>query len=123
MIKLALILTVLLCIPFQAEASSLQNSFMFKCTVIAEGVENEWEFSSPNEYEVEKGNIVKKGSTAKEDVKSLYDYLQVTELSRVEELVEKIKQYGYSEADRFELKWMDANGRLYTWVWDKKGSE
>ncbi|WP_377888172.1 hypothetical protein [Alkalihalobacillus sp. R86527] len=123
MIKVGIILAILFCVPFHAEASTLQNSFMFKCTVVADGIENEWEFSSPNEYEVERGNIVRKGSTAKEDVKSLYDYLQVTELSKVEDLVDKMKQYGYSDADRFELKWMDANGRLFTWVWDKKASE
>ncbi|WP_270179582.1 hypothetical protein [Alkalihalobacillus sp. CinArs1] len=121
--KLSVILAILMVsVPFRVEASSLQNSFLFKCTVISQGVENEWEFSSPNEYEVEKGSLVRKGADAKEDVTSLYEHLNVSELSQVDELVTRIKKYGY-DADRFEMKWMDANGRLYTWVWDKEDSE
>lgn len=122
--KLSIILIVFgMLVPIRAEASSLQNSFMFKCTVIEQGVEYEWEFSSPDEFEVEKGNVVRKGSNAKKDVIALYDHLQVTELSRVEELVKKVENYGYENASRFELRWMDANGRLFTWVWDKTDSE
>ena len=124
MYKFSILMVIfMLFVPIRAEASSLQNSFMFKCTVIDQGVEYEWEFSSPNEYEVEKGNVVKKGSKAKKEVLALYNVLQVTELSRVEELVSKVGKYGYESADRFELRWMDANGRLFTWVWDKTTSE
>lgn len=104
----------------RAEASTLQNSFSFKCMVISDGTEHEWEFSSPNEFEVENGNVVEKGERAKEEVEALFQHLEVTEIARVEELVKRMESFGYQNAQRFELKWMDASGRLYTWVWDKE---
>lgn len=104
----------------RAEASTLQNSFSFKCMVISDGTEHEWEFSSPNEFEVENANVVEKGERAKEEVEALFQHLEVTEIARVEELVKRMESFGYQNAERFELKWMDASGRLYTWVWDKE---
>ena len=87
--------------------------------VVSNGVEHEWEFSSPNEFEVENGNVVEKGEGAKEEVEALFQHLEVTEIARVEELVKRMDSFGYQNAERFELKWMDASGRLYTWVWDE----
>ena len=110
---------IYLCLfTIRAEASTLQNSFSFKCMVISNGVEHEWEFSSPNEFEVENGNVVEKGERAKEEVEALFQHLEVTEIARVEELVKRMDSFGYQNAERFELKWMDSSGRLYTWVWD-----
>ncbi|MCA0992420.1 MULTISPECIES: hypothetical protein [Bacillales] len=111
---------VYLCLfTIRAEASTLQNSFSFKCMVVSNGIEHEWEFSSPNEFEVENGNVVEKGERAKKEVEALFQHLEVTEIARVEELVKKMDSFGYQNAERFELKWMDASGRLYTWVWDE----
>ncbi len=87
--------------------------------VISNGIEHEWEFSSPDEFEVENGNTVEKGNSAKQEVRKIFKHLEVSELSRVEDLVKKMDSYGYDEIERFELKWMDSSGRLYTWVWDE----
>lgn len=122
MMKKLTILTfaIYLCLfSIRAEASTLKNSFSFKCMVVTNGVEHEWEFSSPDEFEVENGKVVEKGERAKEEVEALFQHLEVTEIVRVEELVEKIESYGYRNAERFEVKWMDSSGRLYTWVWDE----
>ena len=105
--------------PIHSEASTLGNSFSFKCMVMTNGVEHEWEFSSPNEYEFETGKTVEKGAAAKRKVSALFQHLNVTELAQVDELVEKMGTYGYQDVERFEIKWMDSNGRLYTWVWNE----
>ncbi|MDO6656158.1 hypothetical protein [Anaerobacillus sp. 1_MG-2023] len=111
---------IYLCLfTIRAEASTLENSFSFKCMVVTNGVEHEWEFSSPNEFEVENGTVVEKGGRAKDEVEALFQHLEVTEIARVEELVKKMDTFGYKNAERFELKWMDASGRLYTWVWNQ----
>ncbi|WLR60829.1 hypothetical protein [Guptibacillus hwajinpoensis] len=111
---------IYLCLfTIRAEASTLENSFSFKCMVVTNGVEHEWEFSSPNEFEVENGTVVEKGDRAKDEVEALFQHLEVTEIARVEELVKKMDGFGYKNAERFELKWMDASGRLYTWVWNQ----
>lgn len=111
---------IYLCLfTIRAEASTLENSFSFKCMVVTNGVEHEWEFSSPNEFEVETGTVVEKGERARDEVEALFQHLEVTEIARVEELVKKMDSFGYKNAERFELKWMDASGRLYTWVWDQ----
>ncbi|MBF0706244.1 MULTISPECIES: hypothetical protein [Bacillales] len=111
---------IYLCLfTIRAEASTLENSFSFKCMVVTNGVEHEWEFSSPNEFEVENGTVVEKGDRAKDEVEALFQHLEVTEIARVEELVKKMDTFGYKNAERFELKWMDASGRLYTWVWNQ----
>ena len=118
--SIVLVIAIYLCIfTIQAEASTLQNSFSFKCMVISNGIEHEWEFSSPDEFEVENGNTVEKGNSAKQEVRKIFKHLEVSELSRVEDLVKKMDSYGYDEIERFELKWMDSSGRLYTWVWDE----
>lgn len=111
---------IYLCLfTIRAEASTLENSFSFKCMVVTNGVEHEWEFSSPNEFEVENGTVVEKGDRARDEVEALFQHLEVTEIASVEELVKKMDSFGYKNAERFELKWMDASGRLYTWVWNQ----
>ncbi len=87
--------------------------------VVTNGVEHEWEFSSPNEFEVENGTVVEKGDRARDEIEALFQHLEVTEIASVEELVKKMDSFGYKNAERFELKWMDASGRLYTWVWNQ----
>ncbi|MGA9287508.1 MAG: hypothetical protein WBV93_04075 [Anaerobacillus sp.] len=119
--SIVLVMVIYFCIfTIQAEASTLENSFSFKCMVMSNGIEHEWEFSSPNEFEVESGKTVEKGDLAKQEVMKVFKHLEVSELSRVEDLVERMDSYGYDGIERFELKWMDASGRLYTWVWDEK---
>lgn len=111
---------IYLCLfTIRAEASTLENSFSFKCMVVTNGVEHEWEFSSPNEFEVENGTVVEKGDRARDEIEALFQHLEVTEIASVEELVKKMDSFGYKNAERFELKWMDASGRLYTWVWNQ----
>ncbi|WP_347549297.1 hypothetical protein ABFG93_17490 [Pseudalkalibacillus hwajinpoensis] len=123
MVKNSIWIVILVCLlsmhAHAVKASSLENSFSFKCMVMVNGVEHEWEFSSPNEFEVESGREVVKGEKAEREVIALFQHLQVTELARAEDLVKSIKSYGFDDVERFELKWMDASGRLYTWVWDE----
>ncbi|MBM6617469.1 hypothetical protein [Bacillus suaedaesalsae] len=100
-------------------AADYTNSLLFKVTLENKGEEIEYEYENPTHYEWEVGSKVTKGEEAKKKVEQVFAELNVTSNPTVEELKESLERYGYSSIDKFVVKWIDPNGNLFTWHWDK----
>ncbi|WNF36049.1 hypothetical protein RJD24_16570 [Bacillaceae bacterium IKA-2] len=106
--------------PIQGNALNLMESFFLKITVIENGVEHEWEYTSPGKYEYEKGNHVIKTLEAKEQMLSIVKTLNLSETAKVEEMVEDLKKEKFPKLEQLDIRWMNKESKLYTWVWNSK---
>ncbi|TCP32066.1 hypothetical protein EV207_10138 [Scopulibacillus darangshiensis] len=102
-----------------AHASSLANQSSLKVTVWMNGDEYEWEYTNPNEFEFEKGNKVIKGNKAEAKVKDIYNLLHISKDAKVEDMVSALKKHGYNDIDRLDVRVIDRDDALFTWVWHK----
>lgn len=105
--------------PTNDSSSFLLNCSSFKASIVIDGQEIEWEYQNPNEYELEKGTTVVKGQNAQDEVQNLYDKLNIHEQSKVEELVSIMKDLGYENLEKLDVRWINQNEELFTWVWEK----
>lgn len=114
-----LALVGLLLFPMQANASNLMESFFLKITVVENGIEHEWEYTSPGKYEYEKGNQVLKTKEAKEIMLSIVKTINLTEQAKVEDMVEALKEKHFPSIECLDIRWMNGESKLYTWIWNK----
>jgi len=114
-IGMAMILTV----SGTAYASGVElvNSMSFKITIVENGIEHEWEYHNPDEYEYEKDRHVFKGNTVKKDVHHMFELLDVSEKADVNQMVSRLKKNGYENMERLDVRWINEKNELYTWVW------
>lgn len=101
-------------------ALNLLESFFLKITVIENGVEHQWEFTSPGNYEYEKGNEVIKTKEAKEEMQKIIQALNISEKANIEDMVTNLKQTRFPNLERLDIRWMNGESKLYTWVWEKE---
>jgi hypothetical protein len=107
-------------------ASELEmlDSMSFKVTVIQDGVETEWEFINPDDYEIETGETVIKDVKAESEVKELYTSLGISESSKIEDMVDVIRnKKQYRDIEKVDVRWINRDGKLYTWMWEKDGGK
>ncbi len=109
----------LLSIPPAASAADYTDSLSFTATIIMNGEETEWEFRNPDEYELEVGDKVIKGKTAKEAVVKIFSLLEISETANVENMVSTLHKRDYKEMERLDVRWINKDGKLFTWVWEK----
>jgi hypothetical protein len=108
---------------FVTLAVNYSNSLMFKLTVWQDDVETEVEFENPSDYEWEVGSTVLKGTEAKIKVQRLYEHLNISKDSKVDQLKVNLEKH-FPNMQRFNVRWIDTNGNLYTWHWsDQIGNE
>ena len=119
-VMLSIIFVFLLTPQIFATETIMLNSSSFKVTVVSENIEYEWEYTNPNEYEFEKGNRVWKGSKAKREVTELFKEMDINENTNVEKLIQVIKDRGFTNFDRLDVRWVNDKEELYTWVWGKE---
>jgi hypothetical protein len=110
----------LLIVPSQSHALNLMESFFLKITVHENDIEYQWEYSSPGDYEYEKGEKVIKTDEAKQEMLTIVKQLELSKEAKVEEMVERLKQERFPQLERLDIRWMTGDNRLYTWVWDKE---
>lgn len=120
------IIVSLLCLSFlsltgsHAFAADYTNSQLFKVTIWQNDEETEFEFENPSHYEWEKGTKVVKGEEAEKQVKTLFRELSLSKDTKVNDVKQRLEKFGLSNVDRFVVRWIDGEGKLYTWHWDKK---
>lgn len=100
-------------------AAGLENSLSFKATVIENGVEYEWEYNNPDEYEYEHGNSVIKNDEARRKVMRIFQYLHISPDANVKNMVEHLKKDGHTDIERLQVRWIDSDQKLHTWVWNR----
>lgn len=105
-------------LPSQTNAINLKESFFLKITVIENGIEHEWEYSNPGKYEYEQGEKVIKKKLAEESMKETLKIIDLSEKAKVEEMVEALKKNRFPEIERLDIRWMNGENKLYTWVWE-----
>lgn len=105
--------------PIQGDALNLTESFFLKVTVVENGVEHEWEYTSPGKYEYEKGDHVITIPEAKEQVLSIVKILNLSEKAKIEEMVAALKKEQFPKVERLDIRWMNKESKLYTWVWNR----
>lgn len=118
-IFLVLILMTLVS-PASAAGTELMTLFSIRITVVENGVEYEWEYDSPSQYEFEQGERVIKGTKAKEELEKILRILQLDEKEDVNNYVTRLKDSEFPELDRIDIRFMNGEGELYTWVWNSQ---
>ncbi|WP_078430131.1 hypothetical protein [Alkalihalobacterium alkalinitrilicum] len=103
-------------------ASELMDKFAIKITVIENGVIHQWEYDNPDQYEYETGNEIKRGKEAEKKVQEMISLIQLREDAKVEFMVKQLKANGYENIERLDIRMMNGEGKLFTWVWDKENS-
>ncbi|HEX7066492.1 MAG TPA: hypothetical protein VF199_15585 [Bacillales bacterium] len=122
MIKRILVIAAifLLINVMNARAASLEDSLSFKVTIVESSMEYEWEYHNPDEFEYEHGNTVIKNGEARREVMKMFRYLNISPDAKVKKMVARLKKDGHSAIERLEVRWINGEEKLYTWVWDKK---
>lgn len=95
----------------------INNSKLFKVTVITDGVKTTWEFEFPNEYEKKQGDKEIEGKSVRREMTQLFSELRISKDANVEEMVNVMKSKGFAPLERLDVRWINQDGRLYTWVW------
>ncbi|OIJ18256.1 hypothetical protein BKP45_11770 [Anaerobacillus alkalidiazotrophicus] len=106
-------------IPSQGLALNLMESLYLKISIVENGIEHEWEYTSPGKYEYEKGERVIKTKVAKEEMHSIIKTLNLSKSAKIEDMVKILKQERFPKLERLDIRWMDGENKLYTWVWIK----
>ncbi|MBM0067107.1 hypothetical protein [Alkalicoccobacillus gibsonii] len=119
-ILLSIILFSSLSSPLQAVASGfeLMEVFSLRVTVVEGGIEHEWEYDSPNQYEYETGHTVIKGNEAKIKVDQMVQTLQIDK-DRTKEQYKAILEQTFPKLESFDIRFIDETDHLYTWGWYK----
>ncbi|WP_026671615.1 hypothetical protein [Alkalihalobacterium bogoriense] len=111
------LLSLLLSFPLQAQAIMMNNSV--RITVVEQDTVYEWEYDNPNKYEYEEGETVIRGEKAKVEVEKIISALKLKEDSDRDELLNRLKQHGFSQVTRMDIRLMNEKGELFTWVWEQ----
>lgn len=90
-----------------------------RITIVADDVIHEWEYDSPDKYEYEKGEKVIKGEQGKKEVIKMVRALKLREDIQLEELLTNLKEStSFKEIERLDVRMINGDGKLFTWVWD-----
>ncbi|WP_078555483.1 hypothetical protein [Bacillus alkalicellulosilyticus] len=121
-IKMAFVVMLFLSVqflPFQSvvESAMMENNSV-RITIIDKGMTYEWEYDNPNKYEYEIGEKVVKGTDAKKEVIRMISLLKLNENAEVEDMLECVQKQ-YQDIERLDVRMMNAEGQLFTWVWEK----
>lgn len=115
-----LIFTVTLLMPLQSIfAMNLMDYSFLKIAIVENGRNYEWEYENPDKFEYEYGENVIKDKRAKQEFVEMIQRLQFQKDTDVEQMVERLKQSGYPNIEKLDIRLMDQKGKLMTWIWHK----
>ncbi|MDE5412311.1 hypothetical protein [Alkalihalobacterium chitinilyticum] len=116
---LMVLLTVFFSFQATGLASELMDKFAIRITVIENGIIHEWEYDNPDKFEFETGNVIKRGKEAEKEVQAMISLIQLREDTKVEFMVKQLKENGYKDIERLDIRMINGEGKLFTWVWNK----
>ncbi|WP_088103817.1 hypothetical protein [Halalkalibacter urbisdiaboli] len=102
-----------------AQPTELMEAFSLHITVHENNIEYEWEYDSPSDYQYTEGNQVIKGEEAKQKVEKMVEHLDFSEGSEVEQMVKVLKERYFPNLERLDIRYMNGDSKLYTWVWEE----
>lgn len=100
-------------------ATNHENNMFIKISLVESGNEYEWEYDNPNKYEYEVGETVIKGERAEKEFIKMLNKIQLHEEANIDNMVQLLKESGYPNLERLDIRMMSMNGKLFTWVWTK----
>lgn len=99
------------------DAFSEDNVQMIRINVIENGRVHEWEYNQPKRYEYEVEDKTIQGKRGERVVKEMLSLLQLHETSQIEVLLESMKGK-FPDLEHLDIRMRNAEGKLYTWVWN-----
>lgn len=119
---IGLICLILLFLPSSiSNASSiLYEVFTIKVNINMNHIEYEWDYINPDKFKYEEGDRVVRGKIAEQKVRKMIRTLNLSKKAKVEEMVKSLKKNGFNNIDTLEIRLIDQNDELYTWVWHGK---
>lgn len=100
-------------------AMNLMDYSFLKIAVVDGGKNYEWEYENPDQFEYEFGEKVIKDERAKQQFIEMIKILQFQPEAKVEQMVDLLKQNGYPNIEKLDIRLMDQKGKLMTWIWHK----
>lgn len=98
----------------------LVNTFSLKIIVLENEQLERYEFYRPNQFFYLQDEEIHTGLEAKNKFDQLFQTIQLTEKTAIESLVSQLKNHGYENLNRVEIRWVNAKNELHTWVWDSE---
>lgn len=120
--KRLLLLTILLfgCLPINLSyADTKQTVKVLKITVERSNSDSFYAFISPNHYYYRQGHQEISGANAVNQVEKVENALHLTANTTAEELVNRLKSVVGDDLTGYQIRWVDQEGHLYTWVWSE----
>lgn len=114
-----LVVVVLLLTTQVVYALNFLDYSFIKITVINDGVSYEWEYENPNKYEFEQGEKVIKDAAAKKKMNEIVQLLKLHSDAKIEDMVQVLQNHGYNQLEKVDIRVMDHDGKLFTWIWNK----
>ncbi|MBP3949759.1 hypothetical protein [Bacillus suaedae] len=84
---------------------------------VEEGTNYQWEYASPSRYKYGEEEHVITGNKAKDKVNEIVDLLKVDEEEKVDDLLKRAQQR-YPNLIRMDIRFINEEGELFTWVWN-----
>lgn len=103
-----------------AHAALIEHALSFKVSILMNHTDYEWSYTNPEEYRYIKGNHIIKNKAAKPKVEKLFALLNISEKADVDDMVKALKAHGYKNIQAVDIRFVNQENQLYTWVWHKK---
>lgn len=100
-------------------AQSFHDVILFKMTAETERGFFQWEFNNPDHFEYHEKERVIHGERAQKEVTTMYEKMALHPKKRKEELARVLKDNGYGDLLRLDIRWQTADSELHTWLWKK----
>ncbi|RSK28156.1 hypothetical protein EJF36_15405 [Bacillus sp. HMF5848] len=95
------------------------ESDLLQVVIVENGVETTWRYESPTRFQRFDENGRSVGWKVKQEMDDLFTLLRLDHFTKVEKMVERLKEDGYPDVEHLEVRWMKSDGQLYTWTWKK----
>lgn len=113
----------LLLVAPTVEASLLHHADFLHITIKDGLTEYKWKYDHPRRFEYYENEMRFKGRKVKKKIEEIVQLLQLHEQSEIEEIVDRITTSIYPRVERIDIRYMNKEGKHYTWVWEKEAGK
>lgn len=124
--KIVFGLMVMMIILFQASyshAALIDNTLSFKVNIEVNNIDYQWSYINPDDYQYIKGHHVGRGRAAENEVRKMASILKLSPDAKIDDMVKALNQQGIKNIQNIEIRYIDQDNKLHTWVWHGKKKE
>jgi hypothetical protein len=100
-------------------ADEFHQGSLFKIKLVTERETVQCEYQFPETYHCEKNGNKLDEKQSKNQLLLLFHQLHLHHDMKVEEMVHSLEKTGYNYVTFLDVRWIDSNDRLFTWIWEK----